>query len=71
VLNAAGRHLVTLSPDQGEAFSLAEVELAGQPPEPQGRQPGKPVPWITYALADGLIPAMCRRIYQAYGSSHG
>jgi hypothetical protein len=71
VLNAEGQQLAALTSELGEAYCLVEVSLSEHPPQPEGSQPGKPVSWLTYGLADWIVPSLCKGIYKSYGSFHG
>jgi predicted amidohydrolase len=56
VLDARGQVLAQLTQEQGEAFTLAEVTLAEQRPQPRGAQPPAPLAPLVYLISDFILP---------------
>jgi hypothetical protein len=63
VVDAGGKVLAELTQEQGEAFTLAEVQLADQKPSPQGPQPASVVPGLVYFVSDVWLPALTVSVY--------
>ncbi len=64
VVDASGQVLASLTQEQGETFTLAQVTLAEERPRPQGPQPASPVPFLTYLSSDVLLPALTIPVYR-------
>jgi predicted amidohydrolase len=64
VLNAQGRVLASLSQAQGEGITMAQINLADKKPRPQGAQPPPPVPWLSFFVADVVLPLTSLSIYR-------
>lgn len=65
ILDANGQVMGKLSGLEGEAFTLAEVQLAGERPRPQRPQPPLGLPRFAYLMADYLIPWLTIPLYRA------
>jgi hypothetical protein len=63
ILAADGRRLAGLRNEQGETFTVAEVELPAQRPRPQSWQPRPPVPWLVYWVSDFLLTRASKGTY--------
>jgi hypothetical protein len=63
VFAADGRELAGLYSAQGETFALAEVSLPDQRPQPHGRPPRPPVPWLAYVVSDILLRVVSLNTY--------
>ncbi len=50
-------------PPAGDAVAVAAVPR-GRARPPRGRQPPRRLPWVAYAVSDGLLPALMRGLYQ-------
>ncbi|MCL4300166.1 MAG: carbon-nitrogen hydrolase family protein [Anaerolineae bacterium] len=56
VVDANGQVLAELTPADGEAFTLAEVNLPNDKPVPQKPQPHSRLPAVIYLISDGVTP---------------
>jgi len=56
ILAADGRQLAGLRKEQGEAFTLTEVNITSERPQPHLPQPRPPVPRLAYLVADRMLP---------------
>jgi len=63
VVDADGEVLAGLTQEDGEAFALAQVRLAGSKPVPEGPQPAALVSKPVYFLSDVLLPAITKSVY--------
>ena len=50
--------------EQGDGFTLAEVELAGEMPKPDAPQPKMRTPGIAFFIADVFAPALLKFVYR-------
>jgi hypothetical protein len=64
IMNAQGHPMASLSQPQGEAYTMARVELVDEKQRPQGTQPPPPVPWLSFFVADVLLPLVSLPIYR-------
>jgi predicted amidohydrolase len=64
VVDNQGRVLAELTQEEGEAFTLAEVTLAGEKPSPRGPQPRSTPSWLAYFVSDILLPALAMSVYR-------
>lgn len=64
ILNYNGEILTRLREDDGESFTIAEVNLAQSKFTPQYPQPASLVPGTAYFLADVFIPATVKSVYR-------
>jgi hypothetical protein len=64
VVDAGGEVLAELAQEQGEAFTLAEVQLSDRKPSPRGPQPKSVVPGPVYSLFDVWFPALTKPVYR-------
>jgi predicted amidohydrolase len=65
VVDARGMTVAELPPFPKEAYTIAAVALADQPPQPQGVQPSSPLPASAYGISDVLLPRLARPLYEA------
>ena len=56
IVSASGHVVTELKPGEGEAFTLAEVSLADRTPRPNRPQPPSRLPFLSYLLADTMLP---------------
>lgn len=64
ILDYRGEALTKLSEEDGESFTLTEVNLAKSKTTPQAPQPASLVPGSSYFLADVFIPATVKSVYR-------
>lgn len=58
-----GRQLAKLQQEQGEAFTIANVDIPTKRPQPKGLQPKPPVPWLAYLISDKLLTTLSAGTY--------
>jgi hypothetical protein len=63
IFAADGRQLAELCNEQGETFALAEVALPTERPQPRGKQPKPPVPWVAYLVSDKFLTTVSLGTY--------
>lgn len=63
IFAADGRQLAALCHEQGETYTLAEVTLPAQRPQPRGPQPKPPVPYLVYLISDIMLPIVSLATY--------
>lgn len=64
IVDASGQVLAGLGREDGEAFALAQVWLAGSRPSPQGPQPASLIRRLSYFLSDLYLPATFKPVYR-------
>jgi hypothetical protein len=64
ILDSSGEVLTKLSKEDGEAFTLASVNLAQSKISPQNPQPASLIPRTSYFLADVFLPAITKPVYR-------
>lgn len=64
VMDAQGNVLEALTPDQGEAFTVAEVTLSDLRATPSGSQPPSRLPRLALLISDVLLPWIAWPAYQ-------
>ena len=64
VADACGEVLAELTKDDGDAFALAQVELASARPSPASSQPDSVLAGSAYFLSDLLLPGICTSVYR-------
>jgi hypothetical protein len=64
VVDASGQVLSEVSQSDGEAFTVAEVTLADQLPQPQGRQPRSELSPLLYLTSDTMMPFLATPTYR-------
>jgi predicted amidohydrolase len=64
VVDAGGEVLAELAKEDGEAFALGEVSLAGSNSSPREPQPPSLVPRRAYFLSDIFLPTISRPMYR-------
>lgn len=64
VLDARGRIVARLDPQEGESYALAKVALAEERPVPQRPQPRDRSFIPLYVVSDRLMPLLCRAAYR-------
>jgi predicted amidohydrolase len=64
IINASGQVLTELNQSQGETFTSAQVMVAHQTPQTQGRQPGTGLSPLLYLSSDTLIPWLSMATYR-------
>jgi predicted amidohydrolase len=64
IVDANGDTLAELTKEDGEAFTLAEVYLAGSKRLPNEPQPDSLIPKRTYFLSDVMLPAITKPVYR-------
>lgn len=64
VVDADGQVMAERAQNQGEGFAIAEITLPEVKPSPRGTQPAAPLSWLTYFIADIVIPLLMRRVYK-------
>ncbi len=64
VVDADGQVVAERTQDQGEGFAIAEVTLPEIKPSPVGAQPAAPLSWLSYYVADIVIPFLMRSVYK-------
>lgn len=64
VVDASGQVLAGLTREDGEAFTLAQVCLAGSRPTPQGPQPASLIRRLSYFLSDLYLPMTAKPVYR-------
>lgn len=65
VVDGHGRVLTELAQSDGETFTIAEVTLADNKPQPHGRQPPSPLSPLSYLASDYLLPILTTPVYRA------
>lgn len=63
IVNANGQVNASINPNQGEMVTLSTVELPGRRGIPDFQQPGTPIPWPAYTLADVVLFRLSRQEY--------
>jgi hypothetical protein len=64
VVAGDGRVLTRLTKEDGESFTLAEVQLSEPRPVPRGPQPPSPIPGLAYFISDHYLPAIVKPVYR-------
>ncbi len=64
IMDAAGQVVAALCQAQEEGFTMAQVNLADKKSRPQGIQPSPPVPWLSFFVADVVLPLISLSIYR-------
>ncbi len=64
VIDAQGQALASLSQEQGEGFTMAQVNLADEKCCPQAAQPLPSVPWLSFFVADVVLPLISVPVYR-------
>ncbi|MFC1975833.1 carbon-nitrogen hydrolase family protein [Chloroflexota bacterium] len=64
VVDADGRVLAELSQDEGETFTMAEVVLANERPQPARPQPRSRLSFLIYLTSDTILPLLTIPTYR-------
>jgi hypothetical protein len=64
VVASTGQVLTELRQDEGETFTLAEVTLADERPQPKGPQPPSCLSSLTYLTSDTILPLLTIPTYR-------
>jgi predicted amidohydrolase len=63
VIAADGQPLAGLRNEQGETFTLAQIEIPIERSQPHSPQPRPPVPRLAYLVSDRLLPSLSLETY--------
>jgi predicted amidohydrolase len=64
IVDGSGKVLARLAEEDGEAFALATVWIAGAKQKPQQPQPASGLPRLAYLLSDVYLPALAKSVYR-------
>jgi hypothetical protein len=64
VVVADGRVVAHVPEGQGDAFTLATVQLPATRPRPRSAQPRSPLPWLAYLSSDLILPWLSAPVYR-------
>jgi hypothetical protein len=72
IIDAEGAVVAACPQDQGEAIITAKIALPDVALRPLAPQPPARVPWLSYVISDGILPALTRwqyrrRLRRTYG----
>jgi hypothetical protein len=70
IFAADGCQLAGLRNEQGEAFTLAEVSLPAERPQPRIPQPRPPVPRLVYLVSDKILTMVSLKTYARRNAKH-
>ncbi len=63
IIDANGRQLASLKDEQGDAFTLANITIPADRPQPRTPQPRLPVPRPAYFMCDIMLPMLSLGTY--------
>ena len=64
IIDSSGEILTRLTAEDGESFTIAEVQRPATREAPKTAQPATPIPKMSYLFADRLLPMIVKPVYR-------